>query len=255
MLRVATFAVLAFMALPILLIAMWSFSEAPGFSLPPERISFKWYANVFAVKSFVDGLVLSALLAVFSSAVGLVVATAAAFAIVRWRFPGRGLVNALVMAPLIVPEVVIGLSLLIWLNTIAVRPSGPGLYLLHLIVVLPYMVRILVANLQRADPNLENAAVLLGASPFLAVVLVTLPTIGKGIAAALLFAFVISFHNFTASFFLITDRPNLPAAILQYIRTENDPTIAALSTLLVVCVAFIVWIADRWLGIERVAKV
>ena len=122
------------------------------------------------------------------------------------------------------------------------------------IIVLPYMVRLIVANLQRADPNLEDAAVLLGASRLLAVVLVTLPTIAKGIAAALLFAFVISFHNFTATFFLITDRPNLPAAILQYIRTENDPTIAALSTLTITSVALIVWLADRWLGIERVSR-
>ena len=107
------------------------------------------------------------------------------------------------MAPLVVPEVVMGLALLIWVQGVIFLRGEPAIYFLHCIVVLPYMVRIIVSNLQRSDPDLEEAAMMLGAPPWTAFVRITLPLIGKGVAAALVFAVVMSFHNFTATFFLI----------------------------------------------------
>ncbi|WP_286157304.1 ATP-binding cassette domain-containing protein [Sinorhizobium sp. RAC02] len=99
-------------------------------------------------------------------------------------------------------------------------------------VVLPYVVRLVVANLQGTDPNLESAAMLLGARPHQAFLHITLPLLGKGLLGAAAFAFVMSFHNFTATMFLVGNSPTLPVAAYQYIRTENDPTVAALSTLM-----------------------
>jgi putative spermidine/putrescine transport system permease protein len=87
-----------------------------------------------------------------------------------------------------------------------------------------------------------------------AFVRVTLPTIGKGLGAATIFAVVMSFHNFTATFFLTGRRESLPVAVFQYIRTEHDPSIAALTTLMVGAAALIVWVADRWLGLDRIAR-
>lgn len=254
MMRLAAWLVLGFLALPVLTIVVTSFNATSSFAFPPEQWSLRWYRNVFDTPVFGSGLVMSLWLAVASSLIGLVAGTMTALAVVRYRFPGRGLILSLVMAPLVVPEVVIGLSLLIWLQSVRWLSGNAAILLLHCLVVLPFVVRILVANLQRTDVNLEHAAMLLGASPAQAFLRVTLPTIAKGLAGALVFALVMSFHNFTATFFLVSTQQTLPVAIFQYIRTEHDPTIAALSTMLMVGAMAVVWVTDRLLGLERVTK-
>lgn len=254
-LRTVVYSVLVFLALPLVLITVLSFNSTSSFTFPPDGFSLHWYANVFTVRSFGRGLVFSAYLAGASATVGLIVATTASIAITRYHFWGRNFINAVVMAPLVVPEVVMGLAILIWIQAVVWLRGEPAIYLLHSIVVLPYMIRIIVANLQRSDPDLEEAAMLLGAPPHKAFLRITLPLMGKGVAAALIFALVMSFHNFTATFFLIGGRPTLPVAIFQYIRTETDPTIAALSTMLMLSAGLIVWATDRLLGLERISRV
>lgn len=253
-LRIVSWAVLSFLGLPMALIIVMSFNSVANLVFPPQGLSLKWYANVFHTDQFILGLAQSAYLAVASSALGLVIGTAAAYAIVRFRFYGRNLLNALIMAPLIVPEVVMGIGLLVWISSLRLGVQDEGLVLLHCLIVLPYIVRIIAANLQRIDRNLEDAAMLLGAHPAAAFLRVTLPTIRKGVVAALIFALVISFQNFTATIFLVTTRPTLPLTIFAYIRTESDPTIAALSTMLVALTALIVWLTDRILGLERLSQ-
>lgn len=243
------------MALPLILITLSSFSATSRFSFFPSDWSLRWYRNLSEVPAFSDGIVFSLYLAFFSASIGLVVATLASLAVVRFRFRGRQTINALIMAPLVVPEVVLGLSLLVWLQGFAWLSSTATIYYLHCIVVLPFMMRIIMASLQRADPGLEEAARVLGATPTKAFLKITFPLMGKGVVAALLFGFVMSFHNFTATFFLISNEATLPVAIFQYIRTEHDPTIAALSTMLMLGAAIIVWAADRFLGLDRLSKV
>lgn len=255
LLRIASVATLIFLALPLLLITLSSFSATSRFSIWPDSLSLRWYRNLSEVPSFADGITFSLYLAFFSSAVGLLVATMASVAIVRFRFAGRQALNALIMAPLVVPEVVLGLALVIWLQGLTWLSSTTTIYYLHCIVVLPFMMRIITASLQRADPTLEEAARVLGATPLQAFAKITFPLMAKGIVAALLFGFVMSFHNFTATFFLVSGEATLPVAIFQYIRTEHDPTIAALSTVLMIGSAIIVWATDRFLGLDRVSKV
>jgi putative spermidine/putrescine transport system permease protein len=252
--RLIAWLVLGALAFPLALIALVSFNASPTLVFPPTEFSLRWYGNILRTGSFVTGLQYSAFLAVASTALSLAVGFGVAHAIVRFRFPGRALINLLVMSPLIVPEVVTGIALLMWFHAAALMLGDIRLLFLHTLVVLPYVVRILVANLQRADPNLEHAAMLLGAHPVIAFLRVTLPVLRKGIAAAAIFALVISFQNFTATVFLITTKPTLPIAIFSYIRTENDPTIAALSTLLVIVTALTVLLTDRLLGLQRMTQ-
>ena len=250
--RFVTILVIVALGVPLWLIAIMSFNRTAGLVFPPVGLSFRWYGNVFATETFITGFAYSAYLAVASSLLAAIIGTAAAFALVRYRFWGRNAVNMLVMAPLIVPEVVMGMALLVWFSASQLGLGGASLLLLHTLIVLPYVVRIIAASLQRTDRSLEHAAMLLGASPLTAVIRVTLPLIRNGISAALLFAFVISFQNFTATLFLVSRTQTLPVAIFSYIRTENDPTIAALSTILIALTAVIVWITDRFFGLERV---
>jgi putative spermidine/putrescine transport system permease protein len=240
------------LALPIFFITVISFNDTTNLVFPPTGFSLRWYVNIFRSDQFLGGFYYSCYLAAASATLGLVAGTAVAFAIARHQFAGRAMVNTLVMAPLIVPEVVIGLALLVWFSSNLVGVGDAALISLHALLVLPYIVRIVVASLQRTDRTLEDAAMLLGASPLRAVLRVTLPLIGKGLAAAAVFAVVVSFQDFTATIFLITQRQTLPVAIFGYIRTENDPTIAALSTLLILIAGTTVWLIDHTMGIERV---
>ncbi|MSQ71904.1 MAG: ABC transporter permease [Betaproteobacteria bacterium] len=254
LLRVATFTVIGLLAFPLLVITIQSFNAAPSFHFPPSGFSLRWYEKVFTVDMFRQGLGYSLFLALVSAFITTIVATASSYAIVRYRFMGRAAISAFIMAPLVVPELVTGLGLLIWILSIGWSPNWINLTLLHCLVILPYMSRVITASLQRSDPNIENAAQLLGAHPITAFVLVTVPSIYKGLMAALIFAMVMSLHNFTATYFLSTDRYTLPLAIYQYIRTEQDPAIASLSTLIILGAAMLVWLTDRWVGIERVTR-
>ncbi len=254
MTRLAAGLVLVFLALPNLLIVASSFSASRAFGIPYHGVSLRWFENLFTLPTFGSGLVNSLLLAAGATLASTLAGTAAAFAITRYRFAGRGALNALVMGPLVVPEVVMGLSMLIAISSIRGLPAWFTLLVLHMIIVLPYVVRVMIGVLQRTDPNLEAAAQLLGATPLQSVLLVTLPIVARGIAGAMVLAFVISFHNFTATFFLVSNESTLPLAIFQYIRTESDPTVAALSTLLMVGAMGMVWLTNRLLGLDRIAK-
>src|SRR5690606_33726545 len=116
MIRLLCLAVVVFLALPNVIIIASSFSATTAFGFPADGLSLRWYANLFSRSTFGSGLVLSLLLAALATILATIVGTAAAFAIVRYRFPGRNLINTLVMGPLIVPEVVLGLSFLITFN-------------------------------------------------------------------------------------------------------------------------------------------
>ncbi len=254
MIRLAVAAVVLFLALPNLMIVASSFSANGNFGIPYQGVSLRWYQNLFTLSTFGRGLVHSLWLACAATLVSGAIGTAAAFAITRYRFAGRNALNALVMGPLVVPEVVMGLSLLIALSNLQGLPAWLTMLVLHMVIVLPYVVRVMIGVLQRTDPHLEAAARLLGATPLQAVLLVTLPIVARGMAGAMVLAFVISFHNFTATFFLVSNEATLPLAIFQYIRTESDPTVAALSTLLMCGAMALVWLTNRLLGLDRIAK-
>lgn len=253
-LQVATFCVLLFMALPNILILVISFNSAATLAFPPTGLSLKWYAKVFSTPSFATGLKQSLFLAAVSCAVSMTLGVLASLAIVRFRFLGRQAASVFVMAPLFVPEIVMGIAMLLWANTVMVVSNTTVLVILHCLIVLPYVVRLVVANLQGMDPNLESAAMLLGARPHQAFFHITLPLLGKGLLGAAVFAIVMSFHNFTATMFLVGNRPTLPVAAYQYIRTENDPTVAALSTLMMLGGVLAVYLMEKWIGLERLVR-
>ena len=156
------------------------------------------------------------------------------------------------MSPLVVPQVVIGMSFLTLFSMIHLYQSIPSLLALHIVLTLPYTLRVFIANLSRSPLSLEEAAMVLGAGKYRAFVETTLPMIKPGIAAASIFSFVTSFDNITASQFLIWDRTTLPIEIYAYITKENDPTVTAVSSLLVLMTVGLVLLLERWVGLESV---
>jgi putative spermidine/putrescine transport system permease protein len=238
------------LVVPLLVVVASSFNPTNELAVPPSGLSLRWYANVFRREAFLSGFWFSLELAVTSTACSLVIGLLAAVALVRRRFWGRELLAALLLSPLIVPQVVLGMSLLILLSRLGIVSSTIGLGILHVILTLPYTVRVLSAALTRFPVSLEEAAVVHGASRPVAFLLVTIPSIKAGVVTAAIFAFVTSFDNFTATQFLTWDRTTLPVEIYSYIRTENDPTVAAISTLLILGTVGIVLLAERWVGLD-----
>ncbi|CAN5899090.1 ABC transporter permease [soil metagenome] len=244
--------VMAFILLPVAFIALYAFNEGGYLRLPPQGLTFHWFVNFFAIARFRAALESSLIVSAVVAPACLLIAVPAALALVRYRFPGRDLINGLIMSPLIVPGVVIGISFL----SLSAR-VGTGLGLVPIIVALtcfafPFAVRALAANLHGLDPRLEEAARNLGASRFNAFLFVTLPQLRPGLLAGGIFVFVEAIDNFSIAVFLTNSRiTTLPVESYSYIRDFDDPTVAAMAVLLMSLSAVLVFAIDRLVGLDR----
>ncbi len=232
------------------LVILLGVSLNPGVEqlFPPTGLSLRWYFNLANRDGFIDAAKFTLLLAVWSALTSVVIATLAGIAIVRYDFFGRDGVLTLLLSPLIVPQVVVGLAFLVTLSALGVFSSLLSLAILHVVIALPYATRVVISALGGASITLEEAARSLGATPARAFLLVTLPLVRSGIIAAGVFAFVTSFENFTASQFLIWDRTTLPVELYTYVQTENDPTGAAVSSIIVLIVVILVIVFNNFIS-------
>ena len=243
----------AFILAPIVVVVVASFSARTVPEFPPSQWSFRWYEHALNQAIFVNSAVNSLWLAAIATLLATPLALAVAYAIVRGRFPGRDALQTFLLAPLIVPSIVIGLSILLALATLGVRDIGLRLVGAHVLITFPYLVRTIMASLVRLDPMIEEAARTLGASPLRTFLSITLPLVRPGIIAGMLFAFIVSFDNVSLSLFLTNARTNtLPLAILSYLEFNFDPSIAAISTMLVVLSLTIAVVLERVVGLRKV---
>ncbi|MEN9773936.1 MAG: hypothetical protein RL322_1006, partial [Pseudomonadota bacterium] len=191
-------------------------------------------------------------LASLSVLINLPIAVCAALAIVRGKLPGSASIQTFLMSPLVVPAVVTGIAVLLAFAQTGWRDPFSRLLLAHLVITLPYLVRTIIASLTRLDIHCEEAAATLGASPIKVFMLVTLPQLAPGIIAGGLFAFIISFDNVSVSLFLASAKFNtLPIAVLAYVEHNLDPSIAALSTLLILTTVALTLVIERIAGLRR----
>lgn len=247
-----TVLVVGAMILPLVVVILTSINPTNELAFPPYGVSGRWYQNILRRSAFIESFRFSVILASLATVGSLGIGLLAAVALVRYRFRGREAILAFVMSPLLVPEVVTGMAILVLLSRLHIYRSFPALAILHPILTLPYTIRVLAAALATTRPSLEEAAMALGATRFGAFVRVTLPAMRPGVVAAGIFAFVTSFDNFTASQFLVWDRVTLPVEIYSYIRTETDPTASAISTVLILLTVGLVLLMERWVGLDIV---
>lgn len=227
--------VLAFVVLPLAIVVVSSFSSVSYGAWPPPGLSTEWYSNLLEQEGLVAAAGRSLEVAFLATALSLVAGTLAALALVRVRFLGRRAVEGFVLAPLVVPKVAIGFSAFILFTRLGWYGSTGSLVLAHVVITLPLTVTIAAAGLLRVDRSLEEAARDLGASPANAFRLATLPQIRPALLAAIVLAFVTSFDEVDTSIFLVApDQETLPISMYNYAQQYQDPTLAALSTLLIV---------------------
>lgn len=259
--RLASFAAWAaiigaaiFLLAPLLVIAAASFSPTPVFDLPLEGASTRWYQRIGQLEGFWPALWLSLQIALVSTIIALVLGTCAAIGIVRGRIPGADAVATALVSPLMMPGLVLGIAMLQYFRAIGFTATWSGLLLAHLIVTLPYVARTMIAGMARFDFTIIEAARTLGCTYPSAILRVMVPALAPSFLTAGLFSFLASFDNYPVSIFL-TDVRNktLPIKMLQYIEEAPDPTLAALSTLILLATVVLLFVSDRVVGLHRMA--
>jgi len=241
------------MLVPILFVVATAFTSERTLRFPPQGFSLRWFEAALGYDPFIGALVSSLQLALVATVLALLVGVPATLAIHRGRLPGKGLVEALFLSPLIVPELVVGLALYQQLVIGFRLDSFPVLLIGHTVLMLPYAVRVTGASLALADPALEEAARGLGASPVRAFFTVTLPLLRPGIFSAALLSFVTSFNNVPLSLLLQSrDFRTLPVTMLDYVQQSYDPMVAAMATLILAGTVVIAVIAERTVGFAKI---
>ncbi len=244
--------VYTFLIGPFLIIFLTSFGSQELMTFPPKGFSLKWFHKVFSVHMFKAAFWSSLKIALGSTFSALILGTPVAYALVRFRFPGKNLIEVVFSSPAIIPGLVIGFALLRFFVLLTNFPILLGLYIGHTAILLPYTVRVVSASLRNFDVSIEEAAISLGASRFRSFFIVILPSIKTGIVASFILAFITSFNNVPVSLFLTGPGvATLPIQMLVYMEYYFDPTIAALSSIIIVFTVLIVQGAERVIGISR----
>ncbi|NQY59965.1 ABC transporter permease [Cognatishimia sp.] len=228
----------AFLYLPMLILVIYSFNESKLVTVW-AGFSTKWYGELFRNEAFLDAAYVTLRVAIFSSLLATVLGTMAAYVLVRaGRFPGRTLFSGMIYAPLVMPEVITGLSLLLLFISLGLDRGVLTIVLAHTTFSMCFVSVVVSARLASFDQSLEEAALDLGCTPFEAFRLVTLPVIAPAVISGWLLAFTLSLDDLViASFTSGPSATTLPIKIWSSIRLGVSPEINALSTILIAIVA------------------
>ena len=233
-LRIVGLLVLLFLLLPILVIVPLSFSASSFLSYPIPGWSMQWYDNLFQSDEWVRATRNSFIVAPSATVLATILGTMAAVGLARVNFFGKGALMSLLIAPMVVPIVVVGVSTYLFFAQIGLNDSYLGLILVHAALGVPFVVTTVTATLQGFDFNLVRAASSLGANPVTTFFRVTLPMVAPGIISGGLFAFATSFDEVVVTLFLAgPEQVTLPRQMFTGIRENISPTIAAVATLLI----------------------
>ncbi|MGW3952323.1 ABC transporter permease [Streptomyces sp. NPDC004752] len=228
-------ATMVFVLLPLAVVVYRSFRGTTA-SGSGEGFTLRWFKEALSYEPFTVGLQYSTQVAVLATLVSVVMGTAAAYAIARLSFPGRELLRSVFVMPLSLPRVVAGFCLFVLYASLFPAAYGTvgGIAFAHCLLLMPFVVAVMGAALAGLDPALEEAARDLGASPLAAFVRITLPQVRAALLAATVFAFLTSFDEVDTSVFLMpADTTTLPVAMFLRLEQRQDPTVTAMSSLLI----------------------
>lgn len=234
LLRGWTVAVYVFMFLPVAVVVLLSFNASEFGAFPMTGFSFRWFVelagNEAILRAFRTSILLGALTALISTTIGVL----ASLALIRYKVPGRNLISTVLIAPILVPEVVLAVALLLFLNALSVNKSFLLLLFGHVIFTLPFVILVVQARLVGIRRDIEEAALSLGAGPVQTFFEVTLPLLLPAVFAGGLFAFTISFDDITGTLFW---KPGgvetVPTQIFAMLRNSISPEINALGTVMI----------------------
>lgn len=244
-----------FLMLPIVITVAASFTSSPVYTLPPPEWSLRWYQSLDRRSGLWEAVVLSLNLALISTLISLVLGTLTSIAVTRGNFRGGDAIATFVVSPLMMPGLVVGVALLQFFREIGLRDAYWSLLLGHIVITLPFVMRTLLASMGAFDFSMIDAARTLGLSYPRAILQVLVPNLAPAYLTAGLFAFLASMDNYPISIFL-TDARNktLPIKVLQYLEEQPDPSIAAISSGLVLLAVIVLVIGARTVGLNRMIQ-
>jgi putative spermidine/putrescine transport system permease protein len=249
-------AVMIFLLAPIIVVLGISVSPSRIFDFPTPGFSWQWYERLWSLRGFWSALGLSAQIAALSTLASLVMGTLCAIAIVRGRFPGRDALATFLASPLMLPGIVFGIAVVTAMRGIGLRDAWLSLIVAHIVVTMPFVMRTVLASLSLFDFTMIDAARTLGCPYPMALMKVLIPNIAPGVLSGGLFAFVASFDNYPVSMFLSDARTKtLPIQMIQYLGESPDPTLAAISAVLIAMTTVVLLVCDRLVGLRRLADV
>jgi spermidine/putrescine transport system permease protein len=234
----------AFMYAPIIVLGVYSFNDS-RYSAGWAGFSLRWYRALFSDRRLLSALQDSLVIAIVAVAISAVLGTLMAVGLARYRFRGKGLYRGVSYLPLIVPDIAIAVATLVFLASVAIPLSIRTIIAAHIVFCLAYIAVVVSSRLQRLDPNLEEAALDLGATPTQALIRVLIPQLAPGILAGCLLAFVLSMDDLLISSFTAGGGANpLPIEIFSRVRTGVRPDINALSVVLISASALLAGLAE-----------
>jgi putative spermidine/putrescine transport system permease protein len=220
-----------FLIVPTMLVVPMGFSSSQILTFPPPGWSLQWYHKMVTDPQWTSGFVNSFQVATVTAIVSTVLGTLAALGMIRGRFPGKGLVNGLILTPLIVPVIIIAIGMFSLYVRWKITGSLFGLVVAHTALAVPFVMVNVSTSLRTMDRNLEMAAQNLGAGPVRTFQRITLPLIMPGVFAGALFAFLTSWDEVVVAIFLTTAKfRTLPVEMWEQVRQVVDPTVAAVAT-------------------------
>ena len=250
-LRAVCIGVLGFLLLPILVVIPLSFSESSFLVYPITAWSLKWYHNLFASDEWMRAVKNSFIVAPAATVIATVLGTAAAVGLARTRFAFKGLLMSVLIAPMVVPIVVVAVATYLFFANIGLGDTYSALIIVHAALGAPFVLTTVLATLQGFDHNLVRASQGLGAWPLQTFLRITLPVIAPGVISGALFAFAISFDEVVVALFLAgPEQITLPRQMFNGIRENISPTIAAVATLLILFTSGLL-LALEWLRGRR----
>lgn len=243
-----------FLILPLGVTALMAFDARTYLGpVPPQDFSFHWFERFFSDPYFIDALRTTLLLAGLSVSISVAVGVATALFMDRYDFRGKEALTAFFVSPLVVPPVVIGFALLLFLSHVGVIDGFLRLLCGHVILTLPYTIRATLAGLVGIDRSLTEAALSLGATERRAFWEITFPLARTGIIAGAIFALAVSIDDVAVSMFLTDPTTHtLPVALISSMRAQFDLTIAAVSLMLIGFTVCLILILDRVVGLNKV---
>jgi len=249
-------AILGFLVLPAFVVTLAAFNGKAILSFPPESWSWRWFVKAIAYPDFQLGFRNGLIVTAWASSIALIAGAAFALALERYEFAFKHVLEAVLLAPLVVPHFTVGLGFLILAAQIGVARGYAVIVACHVVLVLPFVMRSVYVSLRNLDPRLELAAASLGAPPHRVLLTVTLPLLAPGLGGGWLFAAILSFNEFTASLFVTSQRTQtLPVALYNYVREYADPSMAAISVIYIMVTAALLIFANSFLGLAKVLNV
>lgn len=247
LLKIFVLTVFIIILAPLVIVIGVSFNPTSQFNVSFAGISFRWYKAFFQGDIFFKALFqISLPIAIVSSVLATIIGALSAIAIVRFRFPGKEIMESVLMLPLLIPSILLGAALYLFFARLELGGTFVSIIIGHMLLGIPYVIRVVSAGLMGISKDLEEAAMSLGCDRFQAFAKVILPLLRSSLLSGGIFAFMVSFSDINVSLFLAgPDTTTMPLQIFSEIMWGGDPTVAAASTIQIILVSSLVLIVQK----------